>query len=138
MTMPDPRAYRRLAALLRDQITKRHPRPGTAPADRGMRHQHGHSRQTVTKGDGRPADEGSSAGGGTDSSWRTRMSNGCTWPAGRVGPLRPVIDLTLVPVVDAGPCAQRILIGPGPGQRFPCGAPEPLGGAAERLDHAGW
>jgi hypothetical protein len=37
----------------------------------------------------------------------------------------------LVPVVDAGPCAQRIPIGPGPGQRSPAVPPEPLAGAAE-------
>ena len=36
MTMPDPRAYRRLAALLRDQITSGLLAPGrTAPAHRG-------------------------------------------------------------------------------------------------------
>ena len=50
MTMPDPRAYRRLAALLRDQVTSGMIAPGAQlPPIGELRHQHGHSRQTVTK-----------------------------------------------------------------------------------------
>jgi GntR family mannosyl-D-glycerate transport/metabolism transcriptional repressor len=42
---PDPRAYMRLAALLRDQIT-----PGERlPPIGELRRKHGHSRQTVAK-----------------------------------------------------------------------------------------
>jgi GntR family transcriptional regulator len=50
MTMPDPRAYRRLAALLRDQITGGTLAPGAQlPSIRELRQEHGHSRQTVGK-----------------------------------------------------------------------------------------
>jgi DNA-binding GntR family transcriptional regulator len=50
MTMPDPRAYRRLAALLRDQITNGMLAPGAhLPPIGELRQQNGHSRQTVTK-----------------------------------------------------------------------------------------
>jgi GntR family transcriptional regulator len=50
MTMPDPRAYRRLAALLRDQITSGIIAPGTQlPPIGDLRRQHSHSRQTVAK-----------------------------------------------------------------------------------------
>jgi GntR family transcriptional regulator len=50
MTMPDPRAYRRLAALLRDQITSGMIAPGTQlPPIGELRRQHRHSRQTITK-----------------------------------------------------------------------------------------
>jgi DNA-binding GntR family transcriptional regulator len=50
MTMPDPRAYRRLAALLRDQITSGMPAPGgPMPSIGELHHKHGHSRQTVRK-----------------------------------------------------------------------------------------
>jgi GntR family transcriptional regulator len=50
MTMPDPRAYRRLAALLREQITSGVLTPGAQlPAIGVLRRQHGHSRQTVAK-----------------------------------------------------------------------------------------
>jgi DNA-binding GntR family transcriptional regulator len=59
MTMPDPRAYRRLAALLRDQITSGILAPGAQlPPIGALRHQHGHSRQTVTKAMGVLQDEG--------------------------------------------------------------------------------
>jgi DNA-binding GntR family transcriptional regulator len=48
--MPDPRAYRRLAALLRDQITSGMIAPGARlPPIGELRRQHGHSRQTVSK-----------------------------------------------------------------------------------------
>jgi DNA-binding GntR family transcriptional regulator len=50
MTMPDPRAYRRLAALLRDQITSGMIAPGAQlPPIGELRREHGHSRQTVAK-----------------------------------------------------------------------------------------
>ena len=59
MTMPDPRAYRRLAALLRDQITSGILAPGAQlPPIGALRHQHGHSRQAVTKAMGVLQDEG--------------------------------------------------------------------------------
>jgi DNA-binding GntR family transcriptional regulator len=59
MTMPDPRAYRRLAALLRDQITSGMIAPGVQlPAIGELRRQHGHSRQTVTKAMGVLQEEG--------------------------------------------------------------------------------
>ena len=46
MKMPDPRAYRRLAALLRDQITSGILAPGAQlPPIGALCHQHGHSRQ---------------------------------------------------------------------------------------------
>ncbi len=45
MRPPDPRAYMRLAALLRDQIT-----PGERlPPIGELRREYGHSRQTVSK-----------------------------------------------------------------------------------------
>jgi DNA-binding GntR family transcriptional regulator len=48
--MPDPRAYQRLAALLRDQITSGVLAPGAPlPPIGELRQQHGHSRQTVGK-----------------------------------------------------------------------------------------
>jgi len=48
--MPDPRAYVRLAALLRDQITSGIIAPGEPLASIGdLRLKHGHSRQTVGK-----------------------------------------------------------------------------------------
>jgi DNA-binding GntR family transcriptional regulator len=47
---PDPRAYRRLAALLRDQITSGMINPGgQMPSIGELRQKHGNSRQTVTK-----------------------------------------------------------------------------------------
>jgi DNA-binding GntR family transcriptional regulator len=50
MTMPDPRAYRRLASLLRDQITSGMLAPGTRlPSIGELRQQHGHSRQTTSE-----------------------------------------------------------------------------------------
>jgi DNA-binding GntR family transcriptional regulator len=50
MTMPDPRAYQRLAALLRDQITSGMLAPGAPlPPIGRLREEHGHSRQTVGK-----------------------------------------------------------------------------------------
>lgn len=50
MMMPDPRAYQRLAALLRDQITSGMlARGAPLPPIGDLRQQHGHSRQTVTK-----------------------------------------------------------------------------------------
>jgi DNA-binding GntR family transcriptional regulator len=42
---PDPRAYMRLAALLRDQLTPGKP----LPPIRELHAKHGHSRQTVGK-----------------------------------------------------------------------------------------
>jgi DNA-binding GntR family transcriptional regulator len=42
---PDPRAYVRLAALLRDQLTPGEP----LPSIRELHAKHGHSRQTVGK-----------------------------------------------------------------------------------------
>jgi DNA-binding transcriptional MocR family regulator len=134
MTMPGPRAYRRLAALLRDQITSGILAPGAPlPPIGELRHQHEHSRQTVTKAMGVLQRRGSSAGGRDwATSWRTRMSNGTHLASRKAGPLRPDDSpYMLVPVVDAGPCAQRIPIGPGPGQRSPAVPPEPLAGAAE-------
>jgi len=48
--MPDPRAYMRLAALLRDQITSGMLAPAAQlPPIGELRQQNGHSRQTVTK-----------------------------------------------------------------------------------------
>src|ERR1700722_14596652 len=94
--MPDPRAYRRLAALVRDQITSGMIAPGAQlPPIGDLRRQHGHSRQTVTKAMGVLQDEG------------------------------------LGPLVDAGPCAQRIPLGPRPGDRSPAMPPKPLAGATE-------
>jgi DNA-binding GntR family transcriptional regulator len=59
MTMPDPRAYRRLAALLRDQITNGAIAPGAQlPPIGDLRRQHGHSRQTVAKAMNVLQDEG--------------------------------------------------------------------------------
>jgi DNA-binding GntR family transcriptional regulator len=59
MTMPDPRAYRHLAALLRDQITSGMLAPGEQlPPIGKLRQQHGHSRQTVTKAMGVLQQEG--------------------------------------------------------------------------------
>jgi GntR family transcriptional regulator, histidine utilization repressor len=50
MTMPDPRAYQRMAVLLRDQITSGMFTPGAPlPSIGELRQEHGHSRQTVTK-----------------------------------------------------------------------------------------
>jgi GntR family transcriptional regulator len=47
---PDPRAYVRLAALLRDQITSGAIAPGgPLPPIGNLRQKHGHSRQTVGK-----------------------------------------------------------------------------------------
>ena len=45
MKTPDPRAYVRLAGLLRDQITPGEPLPTIGE----LRQKHGHSRQTVGK-----------------------------------------------------------------------------------------
>jgi DNA-binding GntR family transcriptional regulator len=57
--MADPRAYRRLAALLRDQITSGMLTPGERlPPIGELRQKHGHSRQTVTKAMGVLEDEG--------------------------------------------------------------------------------
>jgi hypothetical protein len=59
MTMPDPRAYRRLAALLRDRITKRHDRPErAAPADRGTAPSTWAFPADSHQGDGRPSRRG--------------------------------------------------------------------------------
>ena len=82
--MPDPRAYRRLAALLRDQITSGMIAPGAQlPPIGELRRQNGHSRQTVTKAMGVLQQEGSSADGqGPATSRRTKMSND-TQPASR-------------------------------------------------------
>ena len=47
---PDPRAYLRLAALIRDQIASGTLAPGgRLPSIAALRRQHGHSRQTVSK-----------------------------------------------------------------------------------------
>ena len=47
---PDPRAYMRLAALIRDQIASGTLAPGSRlPSIAVLRRQHGHSRQTVGK-----------------------------------------------------------------------------------------
>ena len=47
---PDPRAYMRLAALIRDQIASGTLAPGgRLPSIAVLRRQHGHSRQTVGK-----------------------------------------------------------------------------------------
>jgi DNA-binding GntR family transcriptional regulator len=59
MTMPDPRACRHLAALLRDQITSGMLAPGAQlPPIGKLRQQLGHSRQTVTKAMSVLQDEG--------------------------------------------------------------------------------
>jgi GntR family transcriptional regulator len=59
MTTPDPRAYKRLAALLRDQITSGTLAPGAKlPPIGELRQEHGHSRQTATKAMGVLQDEG--------------------------------------------------------------------------------
>jgi DNA-binding GntR family transcriptional regulator len=59
MTMPDPRAYRSLATLLRDQITSGKLAPGERlPSIGKLRQEHGHSRQTVTKAMKVLSDEG--------------------------------------------------------------------------------
>lgn len=47
---PDPRAYMRLAAFIRDQIASRTLAPGgPLPSIAVLRREHGHSRQTVSK-----------------------------------------------------------------------------------------
>jgi DNA-binding GntR family transcriptional regulator len=47
---PDPRAYMRLAALIRDQIASGTLAPGSRlPSIAVLRREHGHSRQTVGK-----------------------------------------------------------------------------------------
>jgi GntR family transcriptional regulator len=47
---PDPRAYIRLAALIREQIADGRLLPGgQLPSIAALRRQHGHSRQTVGK-----------------------------------------------------------------------------------------
>ena len=57
--MPDPRAYRSLATLLRDQITSGKLAPGERlPSIGKLRQEHGHSRQTVTKAMKVLSDEG--------------------------------------------------------------------------------
>ena len=57
--MPDPRAYRNLAALVRDQITSGTIGPGERlPSIGELRRKHGHSRQTVTKAMKILSDEG--------------------------------------------------------------------------------
>jgi DNA-binding GntR family transcriptional regulator len=57
--MPDPRAYQRLAALVRDQITSGMLAPGAhLPPGGDLRTQHRHSRQTVTKAMAVLQDEG--------------------------------------------------------------------------------
>jgi DNA-binding GntR family transcriptional regulator len=59
MTMSDPRAYRRLAALVRDQIASGMlARGAQLPPIGALRRQHGHSRQTVTKAMALLQDEG--------------------------------------------------------------------------------
>lgn len=59
MTMSDPRAYRRLAALLRDQITGGMFALGEKlPSIGDLAQKHGHSRQTVTKAMKALEDEG--------------------------------------------------------------------------------
>ena len=59
MTMPGPRACRRLAALLRDQIISGILAPGAQlPPIGELRHQHGHSRQMLTTAMGVLQDEG--------------------------------------------------------------------------------
>ena len=54
MRQPDPRAYVRLAALLRDQLAPGEPLPPIGE----LRRKHGHSRQTVGKAMRILADEG--------------------------------------------------------------------------------
>ena len=57
--MPDPRAYRSLATLLRDQITSGKLAPGERlPSIGKLRQEHGHSRPTVTKAMKVLSDEG--------------------------------------------------------------------------------
>ena len=57
--MPDPRAYRSLATLLRDQISSGVLAPGERLPSIGiLRQKHGHSRQTVTKAMKVLSDEG--------------------------------------------------------------------------------
>jgi DNA-binding GntR family transcriptional regulator len=57
--MPDPRAYRSLAALLRDQISSGVLVPGERlPSIGVLRQKHGHFRQTVTKAMKVLSDEG--------------------------------------------------------------------------------
>jgi DNA-binding GntR family transcriptional regulator len=47
---PDPRAYMRLAAFIREQITSGTLAPGgRLPSIATLRHEHAHSRQTVGK-----------------------------------------------------------------------------------------
>jgi hypothetical protein len=92
MTMPDPRAYRRLAALLRDQITSGILAPRAHSSRRS-----GHC--AISMGiPGRQSPRrwascrmrGSSAGGRDwATSWRTRMSNGTHLASRKAGPLRP-------------------------------------------------
>ncbi len=49
-SMPDPRAYMRLAALIREQIASGARAPGgPVPSIATLRREHGHSRQTVGK-----------------------------------------------------------------------------------------
>ena len=90
MTMPDPRAYRRLAALLRDQITSGIlARGAQLPPIGALRHQHGHLRYKSPRRWASCRMRGSPAGGRDwATSWRTRMSNG-THLASRKAPLRP-------------------------------------------------
>jgi DNA-binding GntR family transcriptional regulator len=59
MTMLDPRAYRRLAAIVRDQITSGILAPGEkVPSIGELRQKHGHTRQTGTKATKILQDEG--------------------------------------------------------------------------------
>jgi hypothetical protein len=59
LTKPDPRAYKKLAALLRDQITGGVLTPGEPlPPIGELRRKHGHSRQTVGKAMKVMSDEG--------------------------------------------------------------------------------
>jgi DNA-binding GntR family transcriptional regulator len=59
MTMPDPRAYQQMAALLRDQIRSGLLAPGVPlPPIGELSQQHRHSRQTVGRAMKILADEG--------------------------------------------------------------------------------
>ncbi len=86
--MPDPRTYRRLAALLRDQITSGMLAPGAQlPPIGELRHQHGHSQQTVTKAMGVLQEEGLICRWpGLATSWRTRMNNTSQLASRKAGP----------------------------------------------------
>jgi DNA-binding transcriptional MocR family regulator len=91
MTMPGPRAYRRLAALLRDQITSGILAPGAQlpPIGNCAISMSIPGRQSPRRWASCRM-RGSSAGGRDwATSWRTRMSNGTHLASRKAGPLRP-------------------------------------------------